>query len=303
MILANLLAEEELAGLRRTPSRETLKKAAEMGRLLRAFAREGDRLWLPGDPEPEPADEVLAWCETPRAAALRKKPRAEGALDGPLSEVLWRLPVADPAVVARVNHRAFHLQIAEELGCALPGAQMVASIADLDRLVACSGAWVVKAPLSAAGRSRLIDSQGGPLRDSKSRRTVERLFEIHGPLLFEPWMDRVADFGGAALLTPTDLRVVGFHRQVVDRKGQFAGIEIDAEIPERKRMEEVLEGVAGALRTAGYVGPFGIDAWQYRLSDGGIAVHPLGEINARMTFGLVAWTTAENRASSRAVPS
>jgi hypothetical protein len=297
LILANLLAEEELAGIRRTPSRETLQKASEMGGLLRAFAREGDRLWLPGDPEPEPAEEVLAWCETPRAAALRTRPREEGPLDGPLSEVLWHLPVPDPAVVARVNHRAFCLQVAEELGCALPGAQMVASIADLDRLLSSSGAWVVKAPLSAAGRSRYIERNGGPLTDSKSRRTVERLFEVHGPLLFEPWMERTADFGCAALLTSQDLRIIGFHQQVVDRKGQFAGTEIDSEIPERERMEEVLRGVAQSLRRAGYVGPFGIDAWQYRTPDGGLAFHPLGEINARMTFGLVAWATASLRAA------
>jgi hypothetical protein len=170
---------------------------------------------------------------------------------------------------------------------------MVSSIAELDRLLSPSGAWVVKAPLSAAGRSRFIDKIGGPLKDSKARRTVERLFEVHGPLLFEPWMDRVADFGGAALLTSKELRVVGFHRQVVDRKGQFAGIEVEAEIPERERMEDVLRGVAQSLRRAGYVGPFGIDAWQYRNRDGRLAFHPLGEINARMTFGLVAWTMAE----------
>lgn len=308
LILANLLAEEELAGIRRTPSRETLKKAAEMGAQLRVFAREGDRLWLPGEPEPEPAAEVLAWCETPRAAALRKEPRAptaEGALDGPLSEVLWRLPVAPPPVVAAVSHRAFHLQIAEELGCALPGARMVASISELDRVLSLPGApaaWVVKAPLSAAGRGRHIERNGPLLSGSKARRTVERLFELRGTLLFEPWMDRIADFGCAALLTSTDLRVVGFHRQVVDRKGQFAGIDIEGEIPERERMAEILRGVAQLLRAAGYVGPFGIDAWRYRKADGGVAFHPLGEINARMTFGLLAWTNRTAMESSRAAP-
>jgi len=301
LILANLLAEEELAGIRRTPSRETLQRVAEMGALLRAFSREGDRLWLPGDPHPEPAGEVLAWCETPWASALRKLPRTEGPIDGPLHQVLWNLPTADPAVVARVNHRAFHLQVAEELGCALPGARMVASIAELDRLLSSSeapAAWVVKAPLSAAGRSRYIERKGPLLPSPKDRRTVERLFELHGPLLFEPWMDRLADFGGAALLTSKELRVVGFHPQVVDWKGQFSGIEVRAEIPERERMEEILRGVAQSLRRAGYVGPFGIDAWQYRKPDGELAFHPLGEINARMTFGLVAAT-----GFSRAAPS
>ena len=51
--------------------------------------------------------------------------------------------------------------------------------------------------------------------------------------------------------------------------------------------------MASALRSAGYVGPFGIDAWRYRRDDGAIVLNPLGEINARMTFGLVEWARAE----------
>jgi hypothetical protein len=204
--------------------------------------------------------------------------------------LLWHLPTAPPFVVAKVHHRAFHLQIAEELGCALPGARMVESMAELDRILASPpsaspSAWVVKAPLSASGRSRYIERKGPLLLAPKSRRTVERLFEMHGPLLFEPWMERMADFGCSALLTESELRIVGFHRQAVDIKGQFAGIELPVEMPEG--MGEVIERVAGALRREGYVGPFGIDAWSYVNG-----FNPLGEINARMTFGLVAWALA-----------
>ena len=47
------------------------------------------------------------------------------------------------------------------------------------------------------------------------------------------------------------------------------------------------ESIAEALRQAGYLGPFGIDAWHWRRPDGTVVFHPLGEINARMTFGLV----------------
>jgi hypothetical protein len=164
---------------------------------------------------------------------------------------------------------------------------MVESLAELVRILPSSpSAWVVKAPLSASGRSRYIERKGPLLPDAKSRRTVERLFETHGPLLFEPWMERTADFGCSALLTKSELRIVGFHRQAVDIKGQFAGIELPAEMP--KGMGKIVEGVAGALRREGYVGPFGIDAWSYDNT-----FHPLGEINARMTFGLVAWALAE----------
>jgi hypothetical protein len=301
LILANLLAEDDLArlanvGRPRTPSRETLQKVSGLAPLLlRAFGREGDRLWVPGNGRPEPADEVLAWCETPEAAALRTRPRQVFDLDGPLHEILWHLPTAPPEVVAAVNHRGFHLQVARELGCALPGARMVEGLPDLE----VPGPWVVKAPYSTAGRSRYIHRERSILTDPTARRTVERLFELHGPLLFEPWMERTADFGCSALLTPSGLRVLGFHRQTVDLKGQFAsigGIGLPVEAP--RGMLEVVEGAGRALQRAGYVGPFGIDAWEYRGPGGSLAFNPLGEINSRMTFGLVARALAERGTGS-----
>jgi hypothetical protein len=320
-IFANLLSEDDLAGHRRASQpRAVLETVSRMAALLRVFAREGDRLWAPAPVNPEslpeipglprpilesgpprdlpPAADVLAWCETPEAEAHRGGPRppVEVSWDAPLHELLWRLPTPPPAVVAAVHHRAFYLQIAQEIGCALPGARMVESLAELDRVLeAAPPAWIVKAPLSASGRSRFIQRDGPALIDPKTRRTVERLFERHGALLFEPWMDRTEDFGVSALLGASDLRIVGVHRQKVDRKGQFAGIDLESPIsPEdRNRLIETTEAVASALRREGYTGPFGIDAWRYRRGDGGLVLNPLGEINARMTFGLVAWATAE----------
>jgi hypothetical protein len=306
-ILANLLCEDDLARRRTSPPRSVLEKASAMATLLRVFAQEGDRLWLPatvdhiseipGLPLPvlesgplrdlPPADEVLAWCETPEAAAHRVRPRESGvSLAGPIHEVLWHLPVPSPSVVARVHHRAFCLQVARDLGCALPGARMVESLTDLHN---APPGWVVKAPLSAAGRERYIER--ADFSDPKARRTVERLFQRHGPLLFEPWMDRTSDYGVSALLTPEEARIVGVHRQRVDRKGQFGGIDLTSAIsPEvRDRLTETALSVGDALRREGYSGPFGIDAWEYRRRDGSTVLHPLGEINARMTFGLVAW--------------
>lgn len=300
-ILANLLCEDELAGRRSSPPRAVLEKVARMAPLLRVFARDGDRLWSPG-PGPDlesgplrdlpPAEDVLAWCETPAALEHRGGPRRPAAIDwdAPLHDLLWQLPTPSPAVVAAVHHRAFHLQIAQEIGCALPGARMVESLTELDRL-SLPRSWILKAPLSASGRDRYIERDGPGLADFKARRTVERLFERHGFLLFEPWMERVADFGVSALLTQDELRVVGIHGQKVDRKGQFAEIDLQPSLTEkdRDRLLETVKAVAAALRRAGYVGPFGIDAWSYRREDGVMVLNPLGEINTRMTFGLVAW--------------
>ncbi len=289
-----------------------------MATLLRVFAREGDRLWLPapvesipdvpGLPTPilesgpldrlPPVEEVLAWCETPEAAAHRRNPRnpSKVSLSAPLHELLWTLPVPAPSVVAMVHHRAFHLQVAQEIGCTLPGARTVESLSELDRLT-LPRSWVLKAPLSASGRNRYIERDGHQqaLTEPKARRTVERLFDRHGSLLFEPWMDRIADYGVSALLTDDVLRVVGIHGQRVDRKGQFVGIDLNPDLTEedRRRLLETVEAVAAALRRTGYVGPFGIDAWSYREEDGRVVLNPLGEINVRMTFGLVAWAWAE----------
>ena len=309
LILANLLAEDDLERLARArdpryrhrpPSARVLSTASRMAVRLSFFGEPGDRLWLLLDDPPEPAEEVLAWCETPEAAALRTAPRPSAVpLDLPLPELLWHLPVPAPSVVAEVHHRGFALRVAQDLGCALPGARMVDSPAELDRMLTERGAppaWVVKAPFSAAGRSRYIEREGPLLCDEKSRRTVENLFDRHGPLLFEPWLDRLADWGCSALLTADGLRIVGIHRQRVDLKGQFAGIELETkDLPEgdRKRLEEVVTGVATTLRQAGYVGPFGVDAWHWRRPDGTVAFHPLGEINARMTFGLVEWASLD----------
>ena len=288
-ILANLLWEDDLARRRTTPPRAVLATVSGLATLLRAFAQEGDRLWTPAPVDPE---RVLAAPGLPRpileSGPLRELP--------PVDEVLaWG---ADSAIAAAVHHRAFCLQLAAELGCALPGARMVESLADLDRLLSSSRAprsWVLKAPLSASGRDRYLERMGPEISAPKSRRTLERLFERHGPLLFEPWMDRTADFGVSAILTASGLRVVGIHGQRVDAKGQFAGIDLQPVLsaPERSRLLETVEAVAAALRRAGYAGPFGIDAWRYRQDGGAEILHPLGEINARMTFGLVAWALAE----------
>jgi hypothetical protein len=289
-ILGNLLWEDDLAHRRTTPPRTVLETASGLATLLRVFARDGDHLWTPSPVDPERVPEVPGVSRPIlESGPLRKLP--------PVNEVLaWG---ADSAAAAAVHHRAFCLQLAEDLGCALPGARMVGSLTELDQALSSSRAprsWVLKAPLSASGRSRYIERNGPRISDPRSRKAVERLFEHHGPLLFEPWMHRTADFGVSALLAPAGLSIVGIHGQQVDVKGQFAGIDLQPILSaaEKSRLLETAESVAAALNRAGYAGPFGIDAWRYRTESGEEILHPLGEINARMTFGLVAWAFAES---------
>ena len=108
-------------------------------------------------------------------------------------------------------------------------------------------------------------------------------------------MDRTEDFGVSALLGTSELRIVGIHGQRVDRKGQFAGIDLHPDLSDRDRdrLLETVAAVAAALRRAGYVGPVRHRRLALSGVDGALVLNPLGEINARMTFGLVAWTAAE----------
>jgi hypothetical protein len=313
-ILGNLLCEDDFRrllrpGRRFTPPREVLETVSGAATLLRVFAREGDRLWTPAPVDPGRLAEVpglprpvlesgpvenlpavsgtLTW-----GASLEVSPPGPVRAGSALHDLLWTVPLASPRVAATVNHRAFALRVAKEIGCALPGARMVESVSDL-RAVA-RGSWVLKAPLSAAGRDRHIERGGKGLEAPATLRRVENLFARHGPLLLEPWMDRTDDFGVAVLILPEETRLLGCHRLLVDRKGQFTGIELDLEDgPDRDRLEETALTVARLLRQAGYLGPFGIDGWRYRTPDGSVVLNPLGEINARMTFGLVARVLAD----------
>ena len=322
VILGNLDAEHRLAG--ETLSRSALGTASALATLLRVFAREGDRLWtpvpvdperlreVPGLPRPElvsgpweelePAEEVLAWAEVPGVERLRAAP-VEGTK--PARRV-------GPEVVRRVLHRDFGFRVARELGVALPGARWLRSVRELHEHLDAGGAaasptggWVLKAPWSAAGRSRLVVPRAPePGTEARIQTRAERLFARHGKLLFEPWMDRVADFGCTGVVGATDtagnagaarsVATLCCHRLRVDALGRFVGIDLGQ--PPLDPLLDTARQVAGSLEAEGYRGPFGIDAYLHRDREGREVLHPLGEINARLTFGHVARALAERMA-------
>ena len=295
-IVGNLTCEEDWRrllrpGPKQTLPRRVLEAVSGAATLLRVFAVEGDRLCTPLPVDPARVCEVsglprpiLESCE------MRTLPPAD-------DEVVWGRV---DEISARVNHRCFALKVAQELGCALPGARMVESTAVLAEHLAATGLtrWVVKAPLSAAGRERHIERCAGGLHNPQTRQSLDGLFARHGPLLFEPWLRRTEDLGCTAFLYTEDPRLASFHRQLVDEDGRFHGIELLPLSAIDFELIRTVEQVGEALRRAGYVGPFGVDAWRYRDESGTVRLNPLGEINARMTFGLVALALAERLGSS-----
>src|SRR3954451_7954082 len=100
-ILGNLLWEDDLARRRTSPPRTVLETVSGLATLLRAFAREGDRLWTPAPIDP---DRVLEAQGLPRpileSGPLRDLPPADETL-------AWGGP---SEVAATVHHRAFCLK-------------------------------------------------------------------------------------------------------------------------------------------------------------------------------------------------
>ncbi len=298
LVIANLAAEIEMARAA-TPGPHP-DVSAEVTRVIRPHAERlsvfGDHLWLPGDPwPPPPADEILAWAETDAVARLRPSPVARllspvaGLLfSGEWQRSLWQL-VPDPTIARQCNDRRFAFSLAEEQGWSLPGARIVHS---LDELPRDSRTWIAKAPFSAAGRERVR------FTGVEHRTRLERLLSRFASLLVEPWVDRLLDLGCAGLVADT-VSLFPPHRLLVDPGGVFRAAIIDdagVSIADPSMLFQVRDTAAAAgdaLLAAGYRGPFSIDAYLWLDDSGVIRLQRLSEINARLTFGLVARAAAE----------
>jgi hypothetical protein len=238
--------------------------------------REPHEIWVPARVDPARLVAHPRW--TPPILRTGAPPRA--------IDLAWADPAARDA-----NDRSRTLAIAQALGVALPGARVVGSLAELEGHVAgfANRPWICKARWTAAGRDRARGAGctvGGELR-TRIGRMLERL----GPLVFEPWLDRVADLGVCGEVTPGGAIVLAEpHRLITDPRGGFLGIELAPAL--EPAIIDPLQATAhaAAARLAaqtGYRGPFAIDAFVYR--DGAAHhLHPLCEINARHTFGWIA---------------
>ncbi len=239
----------------------------------------------------------LPWGETDADPRI-PRPQAESTRSS-LVDALWTLPPASVGAAAIANSRATLLDVADALDERLPGARLVRSLDELDACLAASATsrWVVKAIWSAAGRDRVRGS-GADFDRPDDRTYAARLLERDGALLFEPWMNRIADVACSALVDDSGVRILGAHTLVVDAYGRFEGIAIDddsppLEAPSHDRLVRATRQAAEHLAAIGYRGPIGVDAWTYRDPDGNARFHALGEINARLTFGIVARAAIE----------
>lgn len=211
-----------------------------------------------------------AWCPTPRA--LRALARA-GA----------RLPEAPSAEVLRAaNHR----RLMEGRLESLPGARYVHTRAEYEETVArgsLTGAWLLKRPWSYNGRGRCRWREGAD--DPHVARWVDAALATGEGLQVEPEVTRTLD---VALHGELDRDgEARFGALTVQRCNAFGAWESTAPAEpgtltaeESRRLDDAMRSVVTALRSAGYFGPFGVDAYRWT---GGFV--PCCDVNARYTMG------------------
>lgn len=261
------LASPGDALLLETPWTETLTREA---------ARRGVELILHGDAPRRPERIFTPWGWTPSVVRLGESLGAR--LSHPTLES-----------VRRVNSKLWSHALEQELGLAMRGACVAADFAELQEAVAsaCPGAddkWVIKSPYGFAARERVL-GRGAQLEGAQATWT-RRQFAKGLTLIFQPWLERVREYGVTMEITVDGaVEVKGISDLQTNGAGTGTGYLLGRPIDVGRVAE--LEGVAQVIGTRlfkeGYAGPAGLDALEH--TNG---LHPLLEVNARYTMGFVA---------------
>ncbi len=287
--ILNLDADVELAAIASAgaggravyePTRSVREAARKYVPRLAASLLDPDRdLLVDDDSPPQVARGMVgrAFCPTPRALRLLLRAGAEPE------------PHPECEVLVRVNARAF----ASSLGTTLPGAAFVADEAQArERLGTMpppelSAAWRVKRNFGMAGRGqRVVD----PSKVTEADMAFVRAGLAEGGVQIEPSVTIVDELAIHGLLSPGGaLRLGPVIKQRCDGRGAWLSSERIPVAHAPIELHREAERVAAALCAARYFGPFGVDAYTYRVRAGSdrepIALQPRSEINARFTMG------------------
>ncbi|MGH9944692.1 MAG: hypothetical protein ACRD9R_20280 [Pyrinomonadaceae bacterium] len=194
-----------------------------------------------------------------------------------------------PRLVKRVNSKLWSYALEVELGVALPGATVTASLSELREAVvrACprpGDKWVIKSPFGFAARERVL-GRGPTLEGPQATWAVRRLSNGE-QLIFQPWLNKVREYGVVLQIQKDGrIHVLGFSDLLTNGAGTGIGYVLGRRpTPERERqLSEMAELVGARLFAEGYTGPAGLDALEHESG-----LHPLLEVNARYTMGFVA---------------
>lgn len=271
----NLDADLELAARGRyAPSRSVLRAMApHVARLATSLLDPSDLLvdaaTPPGSARGLPG---RAFCPTPRALAQLEWAGAD--------------PEPHPSleILRGANSRAF----AASLGQTLPGAAFATSLEEALAVLRTAPAggrgWRIKRAFGMAGRGQRVVR--GAVGEADLAFLSASLRDAG--VQIEPDVAIETEYAMHGRITPEGGRQVGrLVRQRCDPRGAWLATERieGAAPPEAETLCEEAERVGAALWQAGYFGPYGLDAFTYRLGSGELRLQPRSEVNARYSMG------------------
>ncbi|MGB1128504.1 MAG: hypothetical protein ACPG4K_00540, partial [Haloferula sp.] len=316
-------AEEELAGRPQRGVTDQVIRDLEM--VMVALAKADDVVMLQQTPGLEQREklqkiglqlpEMVAWAELNKVVTRKlgiAKPWASTPRSSKLAESIGvPHPSGNPALFSKLEHAELLGRLLERsdwrlLGDAREVGRCVSSVEEVKalRLTRPGIPWVIKAPVSTAGRDRMrIEGE----LDEADQKRLAAMFERSDMLLMEPWLDRLLDFSiqyeagdgglkrrGMVVLENTGR---GQFRSARATRRPFDGLEPDV----RRQVFGGGQGkgiwadwLAGVLEPGlsswlgDYRGSVGVDAFLYQDEEGGVRMKPIVEVNPRFTMGRVA---------------
>ena len=228
-------------------------------------------------------DQVMYWAQ-------EEEPSLESFshnFSNSYSETAWHCPRTSVANARKANDKVFCHELQRKLGTQLPKSKIILHQDQLQELGEYPS-WVLKSRYGVAGRNRVL----GRFKITEQQEVaIQKLLQESEALILEPWLQRTQDYGVTGFLSPDRVWHTRVHTLKVDGRGTFCGIDTDQDAIDSAITEELTKAfhqVGEILLQEDYVGPFGIDAFTYQGENGDTHIHPVTEINARMTFGHVA---------------
>ena len=269
--LLNLDAEIEIEGRVPYPGPlAAITKRPELRAALAALIPGGDTVLRVEPARGECASmQGFTWSPSPRALACL---RVGGA------DVVRPLP---EETLRAVLSRGF----AAGLGLHIEGSRFshdaAAALAHV-RVASPTQRWLVRRAFGFAGKARRVFSQ---LFAADERFVANAALE--GGVLIEPFVDVTADFGLHGFVDDHRLVLGEPVANEVGAGGVFRGSRVaaasDLTASERVELVRETERAGAALRSAGYRGPYGVDAFRYTRG-GSARFQPRCEINARYSM-------------------
>ncbi len=182
-------------------------------------------------------------------------------------------------VLRRVTSRAF----SAALGPTLPGQAFVRELGEamtkLGSEPPVGNGWRLKRAFGMAGREHRVVDRGAASRADEG--FMRAAIDEDG-IMIEPNVAIVAEYGIHGFIDGASFALGALVEQRTDAHGAWIATErSEADVD----LKSEAERVAKALIAAGYVGPFGIDAFTWRDPSGAIVLDARSEVNARYTMG------------------